>query len=130
VSELDDASPYTDEELAKIRAWKHVVRRFLATLALTRDEALAKGASEKPFNAAEAQKRARELRWSMNGRRFRHYKGGLYEVVNVAVDEASGEVVVIYRSEAKAYIWMRTAQNFLEEVEPGKRRFTQIEGEE
>lgn len=49
--------------------------------------------------------------------KFRHYKGGLYEIVATGFLEESEEPCVIYRSLKKNIIWVRTAKNFLEEVE-------------
>jgi len=48
--------------------------------------------------------------------RFRHYKGGLYEVVCEATLEADHTPVVVYRGEDGA-TWVRPRAAFLESVE-------------
>lgn len=57
------------------------------------------------------------------GQIFRHYKGGEYEIVATGFLENSEEPCVIYRSLAKNTTWVRTAENFLEEIEhEGKKQ--------
>jgi hypothetical protein len=51
------------------------------------------------------------------GQIFRHYKGGEYEIVATGFLEDSETPCVIYRSLLKNIVWVRTAKNFLEEVE-------------
>lgn len=63
------------------------------------------------------------------GDRFRHYKGGKYEVVAVALREDTLEPLVVYKNLEKGTIWARTLKNWNEEVEiAGKRvkRFEEI----
>lgn len=63
------------------------------------------------------------------GDRFRHYKGGEYEVVACAVKEDTLELLVIYKSLAKGTLWARTLYNWSEDVEVGGQRvgrFTRI----
>lgn len=48
------------------------------------------------------------------GARFRHYKGGVYEVVCVSVDEDTLEPLVTYRSLTKGTLWTRTLRNWSE----------------
>ncbi len=61
------------------------------------------------------------------GDRFSHYKrGGLYEIVTLAVAEDTLEPLVVYRSQDHDSVWVRTYDNFTEKVEhDGKklRRF-------
>ncbi len=45
------------------------------------------------------------------GSRFRHYKGGEYEVVENAIHEATLEHLVIYR-DAKGNVWARTIDDW------------------
>jgi hypothetical protein len=52
-----------------------------------------------------------------DGQLFRHYKGGEYEIVATGFFEDSEAPCVIYRSLIKNIVWVRTAKNFLEEVE-------------
>lgn len=65
-----------------------------------------------------------------DGQLFRHYKGGEYEIVATGFLEDSEAPCVIYRSLEKKIVWVRTAKNFLEEVEYGgvaKPRFTPVD---
>lgn len=52
-----------------------------------------------------------------DGQRFLHYKGGEYEIVATGFLEDSESPCVVYRSIEKNIVWVRTAQNFLENVE-------------
>jgi hypothetical protein len=61
--------------------------------------------------------------------RFRHYKGGEYELVCEATMEADLTPIIVYRA-ANGSIWCRPRAVFFEEVEvDGKRvpRFAPIE---
>lgn len=51
------------------------------------------------------------------GHRYRHYKGGLYEVVTSSVKEDTLEILVTYRSLEKGSIWTRTLENWREKVD-------------
>jgi hypothetical protein len=48
--------------------------------------------------------------------RFRHYKGGIYELVCEAVLEADLTPVIVYRAQDGS-IWVRPKQVFFETVE-------------
>lgn len=74
------------------------------------------------------------------GQIYRHYKGGLYTIREVAVKEDTLEILVIYQSNAKGSVWARTLSNWIsladtetEYVLPdgsrrmGRRRFTRVE---
>lgn len=52
-----------------------------------------------------------------NGQHFRHYKGGEYEIVATGFLEDSEAPCVVYRSLLKDIVWVRTAKNFLEDIE-------------
>ena len=61
--------------------------------------------------------------------KFQHYKGGKYEILATGFLEDTETPCIIYRSIEKNIVWVRTAQNFLEEVEYRgvmKPRFKQI----
>ena len=51
------------------------------------------------------------------GDRYRHYKGGEYEIVATGFLEDTEAPCVVYRSLKKDIVWVRTAKNFLETVE-------------
>lgn len=59
------------------------------------------------------------------GTLFRHYKGGLYEVVCVSVAEDTLESLVTYRSLEHGYLWTRTLRNWSETV-CGQPRFSPL----
>lgn len=48
---------------------------------------------------------------------YRHYKGGLYEVIENGYLEETGEDAVIYRSKETGKVWVRTNANWRESVE-------------
>jgi hypothetical protein len=49
-------------------------------------------------------------------KRYRHYKGGLYELVCEAVLEADHTPVMVYRGQ-DGVVWVRPRQAFFETVE-------------
>jgi|GEM_PF-3384339 len=51
------------------------------------------------------------------GDRYRHYKGGEYEIVAAAIQEDTLVSVVVYRSIEHGTVWVRTLKNWNEEVE-------------
>ncbi len=52
-----------------------------------------------------------------DGDTYRHYKGGRYEIIATGFLEDTETPCVIYRSLEKDIVWVRTAKNFLEDVE-------------
>ncbi len=64
-----------------------------------------------------------------DGQLFQHYKGGKYEIVATGFLEDSETPCVVYRSLFKDIVWVRSAKNFLEDVESGgtvQPRFKQL----
>jgi hypothetical protein len=59
------------------------------------------------------------------GERYRHYKGGEYEVVCSSIKEDTLEALVTYRSLARGTVWTRTLANWSEMVE-GVPRFARL----
>jgi hypothetical protein len=59
------------------------------------------------------------------GTRWRHYKGGEYTVVNVAVHTETEEVMVVYQDATQA-TWARPLSMWNQEVSPGVPRFTLV----
>ncbi len=47
--------------------------------------------------------------------RFRHYKGGVYELVSEALLEADRTPVIVYR-DASGAVWVRPRQTFFDTV--------------
>lgn len=67
--------------------------------------------------AMESQKVAQEERSKLVGKTFRHFKGDLYLVEDVAVGSESEEPVVIYSSVSnRDYLWARPLSSFKEYV--------------
>lgn len=54
---------------------------------------------------------------------YRHYKGGLYVVLAVGIDEETGTPTVAYRSNRRNTVWFRTVENFQGEVTTGAGHF-------
>ena len=53
---------------------------------------------------------------------YRHFKGGLYEVVDTVIDSETLETMVLYRPLGTPYWWVRPYQMFCETVEHDGRR--------
>ncbi len=69
--------------------------------------------TSKTFSVVERQGVADDLRTQMKDQVYRHYKGGLYRVLDVVVDEATGKHLVTYISLEHGYYWARTYENFV-----------------
>jgi hypothetical protein len=55
--------------------------------------------------------------------RYRHFKGGLYEVLGVATHSETGETLVVYRPlYGEGALWVRPLAMFIEMVPVGDRR--------
>lgn len=55
---------------------------------------------------------------------YRHFKGGLYEVVGVAKDTETEQDVVVYKALKDGRLWVRPLSMFLEEVPEGSENPT------
>lgn len=65
--------------------------------------------------------------------KYRHYKGGEYEILTLACDEATHEWLVVYRAlydtgEAPK-VWVRTHANFTETIDIDGRRVSRFRAE-
>jgi hypothetical protein len=63
------------------------------------------------------------------GQRWRHFKGGEYDVVAVALLEASLDPAVVYAGH-DGIVWIRALHVFFEEAAPGIPRFMRLDEEE
>jgi len=61
------------------------------------------------------------------GERWRHYKGGEYEIVTCAIMEDTLEPLVVYRSIARGGVWARTLSNWHDNVDFNGRRVNRFE---
>lgn len=63
------------------------------------------------------------------GKKYRHYKGGLYSVINIAVHTETDDVLVIYKGVDSNKTWARPIDMFEDMVESdGKiiKRFEEL----
>jgi hypothetical protein len=60
------------------------------------------------------------------GDRVRHYKGGLYNVIAIAIDEATLASVVVYQEVSGSPFWVRTLENWRTPVKGLTPRFITI----
>lgn len=66
----------------------------------------------------ENQKLAKEMREKLVGKRYKHFKGNIYKVINVGVDSETAQCQVIYVSESdESYVWVRPLEMFLSDVD-------------
>ena len=62
----------------------------------------------------------------MVGKRYRHFKGNVYVVLNIAVHSETSELRVIYCSESNPdYVWDRNLEMFLSPVD--KEKYPEVE---
>ena len=74
----------------------------------------------------------------MTGKTYRHFKGGLYLVTDIAVHSESADLMVIYRSvDDPSLVWARPLDMFLSDVDKEKyplirqdKRFVEVNDEE
>ena len=67
------------------------------------------------------QKLANEYKEELVGKRYKHFKGNIYVVDNVAVDSETAQIVVIYHSESdESLVWSRPVEMFTSDVDKVK----------
>lgn len=72
-------------------------------------------------NKMEVQKSLMKTRNEMVGKRYRHFKGGIYIVTAIAVHSESDEPLVIYKTfNQPELVWARPLSMFLSEVDHEK----------
>lgn len=69
------------------------------------------------------------------GQFYRHYKGNLYFIVLVVINECSLSPLIIYElasssKDTTPLQWSRTLHNFLSNVSPNQKRFTLVDPSE
>lgn len=72
-------------------------------------------------NIANVQKQADEMKAEMVGSRYRHFKGGIYIVTDIAVHSENDEILVVYKTfDSPNLTWCRPLDMFLSEVDHEK----------
>lgn len=75
-------------------------------------------------NRMEVQKQVNCMKKGIVGFRYRHFKGGIYDVTDIAVHSETEEPMVIYKTfnntENTEYVWCRPLSMFLSEVDHEK----------
>ena len=62
----------------------------------------------------------------MVGKRYRHFKGGIYVVTDIAVHSEDADIIVIYKSfDNPSLVWARPLTMFLSEVD--KKKYPDVE---
>ena len=74
--------------------------------------------------AIEVQKEIDSIKSQVAGFTYRHFKGGIYIVTDVAVNTETLELEVIYKSvNAPSLVWCRPLSMFLSEVDKEKHPY-------
>lgn len=69
----------------------------------------------------EAQKTAKFYKEKMVGKRYRHFKGGIYIVTDIAVHSETEGLMVVYKSFNESTLtWVRPLEMFMSEVDKEK----------
>lgn len=89
----------------------------------TADDSTAAVSPEQPEEAVQEDESAAEL---VEGARYRHFKGGEYELLAVARHSESNEELVIYRSVSDGQVWARPKSMFTG-MAGDVRRFTKLD---
>lgn len=64
---------------------------------------------------------ADQCRKDIVGKRYRHFKGGIYEVIDLAVDTETEDIMVVYKDiEKPSLVWVRPFAAFLSRVDKDK----------
>lgn len=72
-------------------------------------------------NRLNVQDQVQAIKFGMVGYKYRHFKGGMYVVIDIAVHSETEEAMVIYKSCDKPYLtWCRPLEMFMSEVDHEK----------
>lgn len=64
------------------------------------------------------QETAKEFREKLVGKRFKHFKGNIYKVIEVGIHSENAGCMVIYVSESdESLVWVRPLEMFLSDVD-------------
>ena len=74
----------------------------------------------------QSQLEAQHYKKQMVGRRYKHFKGGVYVVADIAVHSETDELMVIYKTFLQpGQVWARPLSMFLSEVD--KEKYPDVE---
>lgn len=69
----------------------------------------------------QVQEQANRMKEEMVGYRYRHFKGGIYIVTDIAVHSETEELMVVYKTfDQPDLVWCRPLSMFLSEVDHKK----------
>ena len=72
-------------------------------------------------NRMIVQAKAKEYKEKMIGKKYRHFKGNVYQILNIGVHSETEEMLVIYTSCVDtSLVWVRPLDMFLSEVDREK----------
>lgn len=60
------------------------------------------------------------------GKKYRHYKGNIYEIIALAKHSETCEDMVVYKNVDKGDVWVRPKSMWNEKISEGLGRFTLI----
>lgn len=79
-------------------------------------------------NRMNAQKTANFYKETMVGKRYRHFKGGIYIVTDIAVHSETEGLMVVYKSfNEPTLTWVRPLNMFISEVD--KKKYPDVKQE-
>lgn len=61
-----------------------------------------------------------------SGAVYKHFKGGLYQILHIGYSAEDVSLQVIYQCENSKEVWVRPLTEFLDILEDGRQRFTAI----
>ena len=72
-------------------------------------------------NKIRVQETANFYKETMAGKRYRHFKGGIYIVTDIAVHSETEKIMVVYKSfNEPNFTWVRPLSMFISEVDKEK----------
>lgn len=67
-----------------------------------------------------------KMDYPLPNQKYKHYKGGTYEVISLATHTETNEVMVIYKSLNFGSVYVRPYQDWTQKTKEGDTRFTLI----
>lgn len=66
------------------------------------------------------------MMYPLPNQRYKHYKGGTYEVISMATHTETGEKLVVYKSINFGSVYVRPYELWSETLDNGRKRFELI----